>query len=52
MILMGYIFLFFYFDWRLEERRKSFKKIVKEFNISEFNINDQKVVKKGKLNYK
>lgn len=26
--------------------------IVEEFNISEFNINDQKVVKKGKLNYK
>ena len=34
MILMGYIFLFFYFDWRLEERRKSFKKIVKEFNTN------------------
>ena len=26
--------------------------IVEELNISEFNINDQKVVKKGKLNYK
>jgi hypothetical protein len=34
MILMGYVFLFFYFDWRLEQRRKAFKKRVEEFNTN------------------
>jgi len=35
MILMGYLFIFLYFDWRLEQRRKAFKKRVEEFNTNE-----------------
>ena len=34
-MLMGYILLFLYFDYRMDKRYKEYKKRVKDFNANE-----------------